>query len=50
MFKKCKWLTFNKTKNYQENGYCKYLGCGDWDKRGTMLLWDECKECGVSEY
>lgn len=49
MFKKCKWLTFNKTKNYQENGYCKYLGCGDWDKKGTILLWDECKECGVKD-
>ena len=49
MFKKCKWLSFNKNKNYQANGYCKYIGLGDWEEYGTILLWDECKECGVSE-
>lgn len=43
----CKWLRFNKNKNSQEDGYCKYLGTGDWFEDGTMLLWDSCKECGV---
>lgn len=26
-----------------------YLQCGDWFKEGTILLWDECKACGVSD-
>lgn len=44
---KCKWLRLNKKVDYQESGYCMYLKLGDWFKNGTMLLWDECKECGV---
>lgn len=45
---KCKWLKFNKKVDYQQSGYCEYLKAGDWYKDGTMLLWDECKECGIS--
>lgn len=22
---------------------------GDWQEDGTMLLWDQCKECGINE-
>jgi hypothetical protein len=43
--KSCKWLSFNKTKDEQLSGYCKYLHSGDWMEDGTTLLWDECKEC-----
>jgi len=46
-FKVCKWLMENSNKHYQEKGYCKYLGTGDWFENGTMLLWDMCKECEV---
>lgn len=47
--KTCKWLVSNPNKEYQMNGYCKYLKLGDWYENGTMLLWDEVKECGVSD-
>lgn len=44
----CKWLRFNKNKDYFSNGYCKYLGLGDWYKNNrTILLWDACKNCDV---
>jgi len=48
--KTCKWLSFNKTKHKQLSGYCKYLNIGDWMEDGTILLWDECKECGIHDY
>lgn len=34
-------------KPAQCNGYCHYLGEGDWDVDGLSLLWDQCKECGI---
>lgn len=45
----CKWWRGNTTKDYQLSGYCIYLKTGDWYKEGTMLLWDECKECGIKQ-
>lgn len=48
--KNCKWLRFNENKVHQDNGYCMFLKTGDWFKEGTMLLWDGCKECGISDY
>lgn len=48
-------------KPEQANGYCAFLGRGDWDEvrygedgqqeivTGTTLLWDGCKECEVNE-
>ena len=32
----------------QSNGYCHWMQCGDWEEDGTMLLWDQCKECGIN--
>lgn len=45
----CKWLKKVKNKDHQENGYCAYLKEGDWEDKGTSLLWDKCKECGVKD-
>lgn len=28
--------------------FCKFLNTGDWMPDGTMLLWDQVKECGVN--
>lgn len=28
-------------------GYCEYLKAGDLNEDGTMLLWDQVKECGI---
>lgn len=35
--------------NYGDPGaYCSYLHTGDWLPDGTMLLWDQVKECGLN--
>lgn len=44
----CKHWSINPSKSKQLNGYCKYLKSGDWYKKGTFLIWDQCKECNVS--
>lgn len=47
----CPYLKIRGDKPEQERGYCRLLKAGDWmpfDKGGTMLLWDGCKECGVN--
>ena len=46
----CKWLVNNPNKEYQLSGYCKYLKEGDWFEHGTNLLFDQCKECSVSQW
>lgn len=33
----------------QSNGYCHFLGEGDWQAKGFSLLWDQVKECRVNE-
>ena len=33
----------------QSYGYCNYIQKGDWMSGGTMLLWDQCKECGIND-
>ena len=45
----CKWWVNNPNKEYQLSGYCKYLKEGDWFEHGTNLLFDQCKECSVSQ-
>ena len=47
------WLLF-KDKPFQNNGYCKFLGRGDWEVTNRenswrSLLWDSVKECGINE-
>ena len=42
----CPYLMWNPFRRYQMNGYCRYLNAGDWQIKGTMILWDQCKECG----
>lgn len=44
----CPYWSSCEDKPIQENGYCAYLGEGDWDSIGLSLLWDQCKECGVN--
>ncbi len=44
--KRCPYWDKNPDKPSQENGYCHFLGEGDWDCEGLSLLWDQCKECG----
>ena len=42
----CPFWDMDMTKPYQDNGYCHYLKCGDWEDKGTSFLWDQVKECG----
>ena len=43
----CPYWSLNQEHPHQLNGYCGFLGEGDWEQEGFGLLWDQCKECGV---
>ena len=45
----CPLWDSDKTKEYQEDGYCHYLKRGDWQENGTLHLWDQVKECGIND-
>lgn len=47
--RRCPFWAINSAQPSQMNGYCGYLGSGDWEDEGTFLLWDQVKECGVNE-
>jgi hypothetical protein len=32
-----------------DTGYCTFTQTSDDDDKGTGLLWDQCKECGINE-
>ncbi len=44
----CCYWKYDNSKPKQENGYCEYLGYGDWECDHLSLLWDKCKECGIN--
>lgn len=46
--KLCPYWERRSDKPAQQNGYCQFLRSGDWMPEGTMLLWDQVKECGVN--
>jgi len=47
----CPFWSNDKKRSRRENGYCSYLGKGDWDLNngilGNSFLWDQIKECGL---
>lgn len=51
----CPYWDYDDEKPRQENGYCHFLGWGDWAPiagngntgPAFTLLWDQCKECGI---
>jgi hypothetical protein len=45
----CPFWSIRKDQDKQNNGYCSYLKCGDWENRLTSLLWDQVKECGIND-
>lgn len=47
---KCPYWELREDKPKEENGYCKYLQAGDWERNGTSLLFDQCKECSINKY
>lgn len=47
--KRCPFWAIDPSQPMQMNGYCAYMGAGDWEDEGTLLLWDQVKECGVHE-
>lgn len=48
--KMCPYWKRRGDKPEQANGYCRLLQAGDWMPRphGTMLLWDQVKECDIN--
>lgn len=47
----CPYWSIREDKPSQRNGYCEYLKQGDWEvgeHSWDSLLWDQCKECGIS--
>jgi hypothetical protein len=46
---RCPWWALNKDQPHQQNGYCEYLGWGDWQQEVLTLLWDQVKECGIND-
>lgn len=45
----CPYWPKRKDKPNMENGYCSFLGWGDWEQEGLTLLWDQVKECRINE-
>ena len=45
----CPFWAADPNKPDQQYGYCAHLKAGDWEEDGTLLLWDQCKECGVND-
>jgi len=43
----CPFWDISEEHEHQNNGYCLYMGEGDWENEYMSLLWDKCKECGV---
>ena len=45
---KCPFWDSKPSMGHQQSGYCHWMGVGDWHEDGTILLWDQVKECGVN--
>lgn len=43
----CPYWDQKLDEDEQESGYCHFIEEGDGED-GTLLLWDQCKECGVN--
>jgi len=45
----CPYWDFNEAHPHQENGYCHFIGKGDWEIAvfEFSLIWDKCKEYGI---
>lgn len=46
---RCPYWDWAENHEEQNNGFCWFIGKGDWFGDGCGLLWDQCKECGVNE-
>lgn len=44
----CPYWSKRNDKPAQENGYCSFLGRGDWEAKHLSLLWDQVKECNLN--
>lgn len=46
---RCPYHDYSGVHEKQNNGFCWFLGKGDWFWESGGLLWDQCKECGINE-
>lgn len=44
----CPYWDGDDERDKQGYGYCHFIEKGDWEL-GMGLLWDMCKECGISD-
>lgn len=44
----CPYWEIVPGKETQNNGYCGLLRQGDWEEKGSGLLWDQVKDCDVN--
>ena len=49
VFKLCPFWDMIDVFPKQSNGHCHYLKTGDYNGSSFGLLWDQCKECGISD-
>lgn len=47
---RCQYHSIVDEQPDQLNGYCSYLGVGDWEENGFSHLWDMLKECDINFY
>ena len=45
----CPYWDKAENEENQNNGFCWFMGSGDFSDKNGGLLWDQCKECGVRE-
>ena len=45
--RRCPYWSIVEMHQQQDNGFCEYLGQGDWN--GFGLLWDQVEECNVKD-
>jgi hypothetical protein len=47
--KLCPYWSIIESRPRQDNGFCEYLGEGDWSNpKAFGLIWDQVKECDAN--
>jgi hypothetical protein len=44
----CPYWALDPDQPAQMNGSCAFMRASDWEDGGTLLLWDQTKECDIN--